>query len=70
MSKFLQGGFLASKKTKIMTGMGVLSALCAYLVGDSDLFATFETLIAIFGFYFLHKSNKGKQNGKNPRKIS
>lgn len=70
MNKFLHGGFFANKKTKIMTGMGVLSAICAYLVGDSDLFATLEALIAIFGFYFLHKSNKGKQNGKNTRKVS
>lgn len=60
MNKFLQGGFFANKKTKIMTCMGVLSALCAYFVGDSDLFATLEAIIAVFGFYFLHKSNKGK----------
>ncbi|MCR4918079.1 MAG: hypothetical protein K5912_04010 [Alphaproteobacteria bacterium] len=60
MNKFIKGGFFSNQKTQIMTGVGVLSALCAYLVGDSDLFATLQTLIAVGGVYLLHKSNKNK----------
>lgn len=60
MNNFFQGGFLRNQKTQIMTGVGILSALCAYLVGDSDLFATLQTIIAVGGFYLLHKSNKNK----------
>ena len=60
MSSFLRGGFFANRKNQIMTAVGIVSAICAYMVGDSDLFATLQTLIAIVGVYFLHKSNKNK----------
>lgn len=62
MSNFISGGFFANRKTQIMTMVGIMSAVCAYLVGDSDLFATIQALIAIVGVYVLHKSkqNKGK----------
>ncbi len=62
MSKFISGGFFANRKTQIMTGVGIISAVAAYMVGDSDLFAMIQALIAIGGVYILHKSkqNKGK----------
>ena len=60
MGNFINGGFFANRKTQIMTCAGIASALCAYLVGDSDLFATLQALIAIGGVYMLHKSNKTK----------
>ena len=62
MSKFLKGGFFVNRKTQIMTGVGIISAVAAYLVGDSDLFAMIQALIAVGGVYMLHKSkqNKGK----------
>ncbi|MBO7509470.1 MAG: hypothetical protein J6T57_04320 [Alphaproteobacteria bacterium] len=60
MSKFINGGFFANRKTQIMTGLGIVSALCAYFVGDSDLFATTQALLAVCGVYLLHKSNKNK----------
>ncbi len=60
MNKFIQGGFFKRQKNQIMFGVGVLSALCAYLVGDSDLFAMLESVIAIGGVYLLHKSSKNK----------
>lgn len=62
MNKFIRGGFFSNRKTQIMTGVGIISAVCAYLVGDSDLFAAIQTLIAVCGVYMLHKSksNKGK----------
>lgn len=62
MSKFISGGFFANRKTQIMTGVGIVSAIAAYLVGDSDIYATIQALIAVAGVYMLHKSkqNKGK----------
>lgn len=62
MSKFINGGFLANRKIQIMTGVGIISAVATYLVGDSDLFALIQALIAVGGVYMLHKSkqNKGK----------
>lgn len=62
MNKFIKGGFFANRKTQIMTGVGIISALAAYLVGDSDLFALIQALVAVGGIYMLHKSkqNKGK----------
>ena len=60
MSNFIHGGFFANRKMQIMTVVGIASAICTYLVGDSDLFATLQTLIAIGGVYMLHKSNKTK----------
>ena len=60
MNKFIHGGFFSNRRTQIMTACGILSALCAYLVGDSDLFATIQTFIAIGGIYILHKTNQPK----------
>jgi hypothetical protein len=43
-----------------MTGVGIISAIAAYLVGDSDIYATVQALIAVAGVYMLHKSNQNK----------
>lgn len=60
MSKFFQGGFFANRKTQIMTILGIVSAICTYLVGDSDLIATIQALLAVGGIYMLHKSKQTK----------
>ena len=62
MSKLLSGGFFSNRRNQIMALVGVISAICPYLVGDSDLIATIQALIAVGGVYILHKSkqNKGK----------
>ena len=60
MSKFIKGGLFANRKTQIMTGVGIMSAVAAYLVGDSDLFAMIQALIAVGGIYMLHKSKQTK----------
>lgn len=60
MSSFIHGGFLANRKTQIMTCVGILSALCTYLVGDSDIYATIQSIIAVCGVYLWHKSNNNK----------
>lgn len=62
MNKFIRGGFFANRRTQIMTAVGIVSAVCAYLVGDSDLFAAIQAIIAVAAVYMLDKSkqNKGK----------
>ena len=60
---FIQGGMLSDKKTYIMFGVGVLSAIASYVVGDSDIFVMFQAIFTMVGIYFIHKSdntNKGK----------
>ena len=62
MASFIRGGFFANRKTQIMTYAGIVSALCSYLVGDSDVYVTIQTIVALCGVYFMHKldNNKGK----------
>ena len=58
---FIRGGVFADTRTYIMSGVGVLSAIASYLVGDSDVFALCEALFTIGGIYFIRKSdNKNK----------
>ena len=60
---FVCGGMLSDKKTHIMFGVGVLSAIASYLVGDTDIFVMLEAIFTLVGIYFMHKSdntNKGK----------
>lgn len=72
ISTFIQGGMLAGYRTYIVSGIGILTAVGAYLTGDADLFATLQAVFTMGGIYFLRKSNeqKGKTHGKNSRKIS
>jgi len=72
MQKIIHGGCLAGHRTYILSGVGILSAVAAYLVGDSDLFATLQSVFTLGGIYFLRKSKdtKRKHNAKSTRKIS
>ena len=72
MNKVLNGGFLIGKRTYIVSGIGILSALGAYLVGDTTIFGAMQTVFTLGGIYFLRKSNenKRKKNGKTSRKVS
>ena len=72
MKKFIKGGFLAGKRTYIVSGIGILSAVGAYLVGDADIFGMLQTIFTLGGIYFLRKAseNKGEENGKHSGKIS
>ena len=62
---FLRGGMLADRRTYVMSAVGLMSAVAAYLVGDSDMFAMLQAIITICGIYFLRKQNNtgGKQDG-------
>ena len=72
VQKIIRGGYFNTHKMYILSGVGILSAVASYLVGDSDLFLTLESIFTIGGIYFLGKSTKTKRgnNAKNTRKIS
>ena len=65
MKKIISGGFLAGRRTYVMSGIGILTAIGAYMVGDSDVFTMLQAVFTLGGIYFLRKSNenKGKDNG-------
>ena len=72
MNKILKGGWAAGQRTYIISGIGILSAVGAYAIGDIDIFDMLQAIFTLGGIYFLRKSgeNKRKKNGKNSRKIS
>ena len=59
----VHGGMLADKKTCIMSIVGILSAVAAYVVGDSDIFVMLQAIFTIGGIYFMKKSDN-KTKGK------
>ena len=60
---FIRGGVFRDKRTYIMSGVGIMSAIAAYLVGDTDIFALCQALFTICGIYFVRKSDN-KTKGK------
>ena len=67
MQKIIKGGFLSGYRTYMISAAGIISALVAYAVGDTDIFVTLQTVFTLGGIFFLRKSNetKGKNNGTN-----
>ena len=63
MVNLVNGGILADKKTDIMSGVGILSAVASYLVGDTDIFVMLQAIFTIGGIYFIRKSDN-KTKGK------
>lgn len=65
MKRIIRGGYLAGYRTYIVSATGILSAVGAYLIGDTDLFITLQSVFTLAGIFFLRKSteNKGKENG-------
>ena len=72
MNKIIKGGYLQDKKTYVVSSVGIISAIGAYLIGDEDIFTMMQTIFTLGGIYFLKQesSTKGKNNGKRSRKIS
>ena len=72
MNKIIKGGYLQNRKTYVISSVGIVSAVGAYLVGDADVFSMLQTIFTLGGIYFLKQesSTKGKSNGTNSRKIS
>ncbi len=60
MKNIVRGGYLAGYRTYIISATGILSAIGAYLVGDSDLFVMLQSVFTLAGIYFLRKSNEDK----------
>jgi len=69
MKKVLTGGFVAGHRTYIISGIGILSALGTYAVGDINLFEMMNSVFTLAGIYFLRKSTERKKNADS-RKIS
>ncbi|HOY47058.1 MAG: hypothetical protein JW985_00670 [Alphaproteobacteria bacterium] len=61
MEKIITGGFMAGKRTYIVSTVGILSAIGAYLVGDTTIFGALQTIFTLGGIYFLRKSNENKR---------
>lgn len=72
LQKIINGGFLAGHRTYILSGLGIVSAVVSYLVGDTDLFLTLQSVFTLGGIYFLRKSGetKRKNHARNTKKIS
>lgn len=72
MNKFINGGYLKGRKTYVVSSVGIISAIGAYLIGEQDIFSMLQTIFMLGGIYFLKQesSTKGKNNGTSSRKIS
>ena len=44
MNKIIKGGYLKGRKTYVISGVGIISAIGAYLVGDEDIFTMLQTI--------------------------
>ena len=63
MNKIIKGGYLKNRKTYVVSSIGIVSAIGAYLVGDEDVFTMLQTIFTLSGIYFLKQetSTKGKK---------
>ena len=63
MNKIIKGGYLKDKKTYVVSTVGIVSAIGAYLIGDEDIFTMMHTIFMLGGIYFLKQesSTKGKK---------
>ncbi len=63
MNKIIKGGYLQNRKTYVVSTVGIVSAIGAYLVGDADIFTMLQTIFTLGGIYFLKQesSTKGKK---------
>lgn len=75
MNKIFTGGYLAGRRTYIVSSIGILTAVGSYLVGDIDVFGMLQAIFTLGGIYFLrsesdNKKTKEVNHGKRSRKIS
>lgn len=59
-NKIIGGGWMADRRTHVMSAVGIMSAVSAYLVGDSDIFVMLQAVFTLGGIYFLRKPIKNK----------
>lgn len=69
MKKIIKGGYLAGQRTYIISGIGILSAVGAYMVGDTDVFGMLQAIFTLGGIFFLRKANGKEQKSKNKQEI-
>lgn len=62
MNKILSGGHLKGYRTYIISGIGIVSAVGAYLMGDVGLFDMLQTIFPLACIYFLRKGIKEDEN--------
>lgn len=75
MNRIFTGGYLVGRRTYIVSGIGILTAVGSYLVGDIDIFGMLQAIFTLGGIYFLRKESDNKKtrevkNGKRSRKVS
>jgi len=63
MNKIIKGGYLTGRKTYVVSAVGIISAIGAYLIGEEDIFTMLQTIFTLGGIYFLKQesSTKGKK---------
>ena len=61
MNKIIKGGYLKDKKTYIVSTVGIVSAVGAYLIGDEDIFTMLQTIFTLSGIYFLKQESSKKR---------
>ncbi len=60
IQNIVNGGMLAGRRTYIISGVGIMSAIAAYLVGDSDIFTMLQAVFTLGAIFFLRRANKDK----------
>ena len=60
--KIVKGGFMAGQRTYVISAVGILAAVGAYMTGDTDIFEMLQTIFTLGGIYFLRKSGENKRN--------
>lgn len=61
MNKVISGGFLRGQRTYIISGIGILSAIGGYLVGDTDIFMMTQSVFTLGAIFVLRKSNENQR---------
>jgi len=63
MNKIINGGYLKNRKTYVVSTVGIVAAVGAYLIGDEDIFTMLQTVFTLSGIYFLKQESvtKGKK---------
>ena len=64
MKNIIKGGYLSGYRTYLVSASGIVSAVIAYLIGDTDIFIMLQSIFTLGGIYFLRKfnENKGRNN--------
>ena len=61
MNKFINGGYLKNRKTYVVSTVGIISAVGAYLIGDEDIFTMLQTIFTLGSIYFLKQESVNKR---------